>query len=61
MTEWNAHQKLGNAIKRMAHFESRVRKTRQRRTPAEKRANSIAWRALARAIADAQKAFCVLR
>lgn len=57
MTRWNAHQKLGNAIKRMARFEARVRATRQRRTPAEKRANSLARRALAQAVFDAQDAF----
>ena len=57
MSSWNPHQKLGNAIKRMGRFEARVRATRKRRTPAEKRANSLARRALATAYFDVQAAF----
>ena len=54
MSIWNAHQKLARAIRLMAHFEARVRATRHRRTPAEKKANSTARRCLARAYFDIQ-------
>ncbi|MBU0753324.1 MAG: hypothetical protein KJ787_11015 [Gammaproteobacteria bacterium] len=54
MTRWNAHQKLARSLRLMAHFEQRVRATRQRRTKAEKTANSRARHALARAFFDVQ-------
>jgi len=54
MSTWNAHQKLARAIRLMAHFEARVRATRQRRTPQEKRNNSRARMSLARAYFDVQ-------
>lgn len=56
MSTWNAHQKLGNAIKRMDRFEANVRATRGLRTRKEKRANTLATRALWRAFYDAQSA-----
>jgi hypothetical protein len=57
VTPWNAHQKLGAAIKRLQHFERRVRATRRRRTPQERRANSLARTAMARAFFDVQDAW----
>ena len=54
MSTWNAHQKLARAIRLMAHFEARVRLTRQRRDPAEKKANTTARHCLARAYFDVQ-------
>lgn len=57
MTRWNAHQKLARALRLAAHFEARVRATRERRTPAEKRANSLARHCLARAVFDVRDAF----
>lgn len=56
MSRWNVHQKLRAAIRRLAHFERRVWATHQRRTPAEKKANTTARNCLARAYFDAQDA-----
>lgn len=53
MSRWNTHQKLRRAIRLMAHFERRVWATHQRRTPAEKKANTTARRCLLRAGLDA--------
>ena len=50
MTRWNAHQKLARALRIAAHYEARVRATRKRRTPSEKKANSTARGCLARSI-----------
>lgn len=54
MSRWNVHQKLRAAIRRMNHFERRVWVTHERRTPAEKKANTTARRCLLRAYLDAQ-------
>jgi hypothetical protein len=56
MTQWNAHQKLGRALRDMVHFEQRVRATRHRRTPHEAQANSRARLCLVRAHARVQAA-----
>lgn len=57
MSTWNTHQKLAGAITRMAHLEQRVRDTRRRRTPEERRVNSRARNAILRAYFDLQDAF----
>lgn len=57
MTRWNAHQKLSRALRLAAHFEARVRATRARSTPTEKKANTTARHCLARAVFDIQDAF----
>ena len=54
LSRWNAHQKFAAAIRRMAHYEERVRKTRFRVDPAMKKANTTARLCLARAYFDVQ-------
>lgn len=56
MIPWNVHQKLRAALRRMDYHVLREQFTRQRRTPAEKKANTTARRCLARAYADLQAA-----
>ncbi|MCX7179473.1 MAG: hypothetical protein NTX56_12125 [Proteobacteria bacterium] len=54
MSTWNAHQKLAAALRRMTYFETRIRITRARRNPAERKANTTARHCLARAYFDVQ-------
>lgn len=60
MTEWNAHQRLGRAIREMARHEAAMRRTRARGTPQQKRAWRIARNCLMRAYFRAQDAIWAL-